>query len=192
MERLEELRAELDRIDAQMVSLYEQRMAVCEKVGELKIEEGRKVFDKNREREKLNCVTKNAKDTFFKKGLTEMFEQLMSQSRKLQYQLLTKKGALGRLPFIGVDALDWEHSRIVFQGTDGAYSQAAMQQYFREDVNSFHVQTFRDAMEAIEEGSADFAVLPIENSSAGVVNEVYDLLVEFENYIVGEAKILCR
>ncbi len=61
MERLEELRAELDRIDAQMVSLYEQRMAVCEKVGELKIEEGRKVFDKNREREKLNCVTKNAK-----------------------------------------------------------------------------------------------------------------------------------
>ncbi len=115
-----------------------------------------------------------------------MFEQLMSQSRKLQYQLLTKKGALGRLPFIGVDALDWEHSRIVFQGTDGAYSQAAMQQYFREDVNSFHVQTFRDAMEAIEEGSADFAVLPIENSSAGVVNEVYDLLVEFENYIVGE------
>lgn len=186
MERLEELRAELDRIDAQMVSLYEQRMAVCEKVGELKIEEGRKVFDKNREREKLNCVIKNAKDTFFKKGLTEMFEQLMSQSRKLQYQLLTKKGALGRLPFIGVDALDWEHSRIVFQGTDGAYSQAAMQQYFREDVNSFHVQTFRDAMEAIEEGSADFAVLPIENSSAGVVNEVYDLLVEFENYIVGE------
>ncbi len=186
MERLEELREELDRIDAQMVSLYEQRMAVCEKVGELKIEEGRKVFDKNREREKLNCVTKNAKDTFFKKGLTEMFEQLMSQSRKLQYQLLTKKGALGRLPFIGVDALDWEHSRIVFQGTDGAYSQAAMQQYFREDVNSFHVQTFRDAMEAIEEGSADFAVLPIENSSAGVVNEVYDLLVEFENYIVGE------
>ena len=41
-------------------------------------------------------------------------------------------------------------------------------------------------MEAIEEGSADFAVLPIENSSAGVVSEVYDLLVEFENYIVGE------
>lgn len=186
MERLEELRAELDRIDAQMVSLYEQRMAVCEQVGEFKIEKGRKVFDRNREWEKLNCVTKNAKDAFYKKGLTELFEQLMSQSRKLQYQLLTKKGALGRLPFIGVDALDWERSRIVFQGTDGAYSQAAMQQYFREDVNSFHVQTFRDAMEAIEEGSADFAVLPIENSSAGVVNEVYDLLVEFENYIVGE------
>ena len=73
-----------------------------------------------------------------------------------------------------------------FQGTEGAYSQAAMEMYFGKDTNSFHVQTFRDAMEAIEEGSADFAVLPIENSSAGAVNEVYDLLVEFENYIVGE------
>lgn len=186
MESLDELREELDRIDAEMVDLYEKRMAICELVGEIKIEEGRKVFDKTREREKLNRVTANAKDAFFKKGLTEMFEQLMSQSRKLQYQLLTKKGALGRLPFIGVDALDWENSRIVYQGTDGAYSQAAMQHYFSKDVNSFHVQTFRDAMEAIEEGSADFAVLPIENSSAGVVNEVYDLLVEFENYIVGE------
>ena len=58
---------------------------------------------------------------------------------------------------------------------------------FRSDqVNSFHVDTFRDAMSAIDEGSADFAVLPIENSTAGMVSEIFDLLVEFENYIVGE------
>ena len=62
----------------------------------------------------------------------------------------------------------------------------AIQTFFGEDVNCFHVDTFRDAMCAIEEGSADFAVLPIENSTAGIVNEIYDLLVEFENYIVGE------
>ncbi len=61
-----------------------------------------------------------------------------------------------------------------------------MHQFFGEDVNCFHVRTFRDAMDAIEEGSADFAVLPIENSSAGPVNEMYDLLDEFENYIVAE------
>ena len=67
-----------------------------------------------------------------------------------------------------------------------AGSQAAMIQYFGEGVNCFHVDTFRDAMLAIDEGSADFAVLPIENSSAGIVSEIYDLLVEFENYIVGE------
>lgn len=58
--------------------------------------------------------------------------------------------------------------------------------YFGDEVHSFNVDTFRDAMLSIDEGSADFAVLPIENSSAGIVSEIYDLLVEFENYIVGE------
>lgn len=186
MESLQELRGQLDEIDAQIVELYQKRMDVCNKVGEYKVTAGRKVFDKQREQEKLAAVTAGVTNEFYKKGLTELYEQLMSMSRKLQYQLLTKKGALGRLPFIGVDKLDVEGARIVFQGTEGAYSQAAMKKYFGSDINSFHVQTFRDAMEAIEEGTADFAVLPIENSSAGAVNEVYDLLMEFENYIVGE------
>lgn len=186
MEKLLELRGRLDEIDKQIVDLYEKRMEICGQVGEIKIEAGRKIFDKQRELEKLAAVVAGVDDEFYKKGVTELFEQIMSMSRKLQYQLLTKKGALGRLPFIGVDTLDVEGARIVFQGTEGAYSQAAMDKYFGDNLNSFHVQTFRDAMEAIEEGSADFAVLPIENSSAGVVNEVYDLLMEFENYIVGE------
>ena len=186
MASLEELRSQLDEIDGQIVDLYQKRMDICAEVGEYKIGTGKKVFDKNREREKLEAVSAGVCDELYKKGIKELFEQLMSVSRKLQYQMLTKKGALGRLPFIGVDKLDWEQSRIVFQGTEGAYSQAAMESYFGKDSNSFHVQTFRDAMEAIEEGSADYAVLPIENSSAGAVSEVYDLLVEFENYIVGE------
>lgn len=186
METLQELRAQLDEIDTRIVDLYQERMDICGKVGEYKITAGKKVFDKQREKEKLAAVTADVFNEFYKKGLTELYEQLMSVSRKLQYQMLTEKGALGRLPFIGMDELDVEGARIVFQGTEGAYSQAAMEKYFGKDINSFHVQTFRDAMEAIEEGSADFAVLPIENSSAGVVNEVYDLLMEFENYIVGE------
>lgn len=186
MAELEELREHLAQIDSQIAELYKSRVQVCEKIGDIKIDAGKKVFDKKREKDQLARITRNVADDFLRLGLTELFEQLMSQSRKMQYQMLTKKGALGRLPFIGVDKLDYEQSRIVFQGTDGAYSQAAMHAYFGKDINSFHVQTFRDAMEAIEEGSADFAVLPIENSSAGVVSEVYDLLVEFENYIVGE------
>ncbi len=186
MESLQELRVQLDVIDDEIVELYQKRMDICSKVGDYKISAGKKVFDKQREQEKLAAVTEKVSDAFYKKGVRELYEQLMSMSRKLQYQLLTKRGALGRLPFIGVDKLDVDGARIVFQGREGAYSQAAMEKYFGKDINSFHVQTFRDAMEAIEEGSADFAVLPIENSSAGVVNEVYDLLMEFENYIVGE------
>ena len=125
-------------------------------------------------------------DDFNKKGIQELYQQLMSISRKLQYQQLVEAGALGRLPFIRIDDLDKKSARVVFQGTEGAYGQAAMRQFFGEDVNSFHVRTFRDAMEAIEEGAADYAVLPIENSTAGPVIEMYDLLDEFENYIVAE------
>ena len=186
MAELAELREQLDQIDDKIAELYEKRMEVCAQVGEYKIKAGKKVFDRQREKEKLADVASKVKGEFNSKGIQEVYQQLMSMSRKLQYQQLVSAGALGRLPFIPVDSLDKENARVVFQGTEGAYSQAAMQQFFGPDVNSFHVRTFREAMEAIEEGSADYAVLPIENSSAGPVNEMYDLLDEFENYIVAE------
>lgn len=181
-----ELRGKLDQIDSQIVELYEDRMDVCRQVAEYKIETGKKVFDRQREQEKLAKVKSLTHNEFNSYGVEELFEQIMSMSRKLQYQMLAEHGSLGKLPFIGVDELETKKARVVFQGADGAYSQAAMMQYFGDQIKSFHVDSFRDAMSAIDEGSADFAVLPIENSTAGIVNEIYDLLVEFENYIVGE------
>lgn len=181
-----ELRKQIDEIDEQIVQLYEKRMDISSQVADYKIETGKKVFDKEREIAKLNKVKELTHNDFNRYGIQELFEQIMSMSRKLQYRKLSETGSLGRLPFIGVDALDVQKARVVFQGAEGAYSQMAMETFFGENVNCFHVDTFRDAMCAIEEGSADFAVLPIENSTAGIVNEIYDLLVEFENYIVGE------
>lgn len=183
---LEEIRKNLDEIDSEIVALYEKRMQLCKEVAEYKIATGKKVFDKERENQKLAAVSELASNAFNRKGIKELFEQLMAMSRKLQYQEIARKGTSGRLPFIRVEELDTKGARIVFPGTEGAYTQAAMQKYFGEDINSFHVRTFREAMEAMEEGTADFAVLPIENSSAGGVNEVNDLLVAYENYIVGE------
>ncbi len=181
-----ELRNQIDEIDQQIVRLYEQRMEICGRVAAYKIETGKKVFDKQREMEKLVRVKSLTHNEFNSHGVEELFEQIMSMSRKLQYQLLAQHGSTGRLPFIGVDELETKRARVVFQGAEGAYSQAAMAQYFGDQIQSFHVDTFREAMSAIDEGSADFAVLPIENSTAGIVSEIYDLLVEFENYIVGE------
>ncbi len=187
-----ELREQIDVIDRQIVSLYEQRMDICGKVAEYKIETGKKVFDRQREMEKLASVKALTHNEFNSHGVEELFEQIMSMSRKLQYQMLSQHGSMGRLPFIGVEELEKNRARVVFQGAEGAYSQAAMTRYFGEQIQSFHVDTFRDAMSAIDEGSADFAVLPIENSTAGIVSEIYDLLVEFENYIVGEQIIQVR
>lgn len=181
-----QLRGQLDEIDEKIVALYEQRMEICRQVAEYKIQTGKKVFDRQRETEKLAAVKAMTHNDFNSHGIEELFEQIMSMSRKLQYQLLAQNGSIGKLPFIGVDELDTKKARVVFQGAEGAYSQEAMMQYFGDRVNSFHVDTFRDAMSAIDEGSADFAVLPIENSTAGIVTEIYDLLQEYENYIVGE------
>ena len=183
---LGELRNRIDEIDEQIVALYEERMEVCKGVAEYKIANGKKVFDRAREDEKLQKVSALAHNEFTSHGVQELFEQIMSMSRKLQYQMLADAGSTGRLPFIGVQELDTAHARVVFQGAEGSYSQAATKRFFGEGVNSYSVETFRDAMAAIEEGSADYAVLPIENSTAGIVSEIYDLLVEFENYIVGE------
>lgn len=186
MADLLELRGKLDEIDAKIVDLYEKRMDFCKEIAEYKIQTGKKVFDRQRENEKLAKVKELTHDEFYAKGVEELFEQIMSFSRKLQYRMLAEKGVAGRLPFIGVDDLEIQKARVVFQGAEGSYSQAAMMKYFGDQINSFHVDTFREAMEAIDEGAADFAVLPIENSTAGIVSENYDLLAEFENFIVGE------
>lgn len=179
-------RQELDKIDKEIVALYEKRMDICAQVGEDKIKTGKKIFDKEREAQKLEAVRSMASDEFRKHGVEELFQQLMSMSRKLQYRILEENGISGRIPFIGIEDIDKDNVTVVYQGTEGAYSQQAMQAYFGENVKNFHVDTFRDAMLTIAEGNADFGVLPIENSSAGIVSENYDLLVEFENYIVAE------
>lgn len=192
MRDLKDLREEIDQIDQQIVELFERRMAVSEEVAEYKIGAGKKVFDKEREQSKLETLTGLAHNEFNRHGVQELFNQIMSMSRKKQYQLLAKNGAAGRLPFIAVDEIEREHVRVVFQGVEGAYSHAAMCQYFGDQVNCFHVSKWRDAMEAIAEGAADYAVLPIENSTAGIVADNFDLLVDFENYIVGEQVVKCE
>ena len=189
---LQELRKEIDAVDKQIVELYEKRMDIASRVADFKINTGKKVFDKQREDEKLTEIKKLAKSDFNRTGLVELFSQLMSMSRKLQYQKLAEAGASGQLPFIKIDSIDKKNARVCFQGASGSYSEEAMKQFFGEDVNSIPVDTFRDAMALLEEGSADYAVLPIENSTAGIVSEIYDLLAEYEHYIIGEQIIKIR
>ena len=181
-----ELRDRIDEIDAQIVELYEKRMEICGQVAEYKIETGKKVLDKEREDAKLEKVRALTRKEYNRHGVTELFQQIMASSRKLQYQLLTAAGVAGRLPFVQVDEIPRENVRVVFQGVEGAYSQAAMKAFFGEKIRSFHVKQWRDALAAISDGMADYAVLPIENSTAGIVSEIYDLLLKYDQYIVGE------
>lgn len=192
MADLLELRDQIDEIDQEIIRLFEERMEVSRQVADFKIRTGKPVFDKERELAKLKKVRELAHTPFNATGTEELFQQIMSMSRKLQYQLLTKHGMEEEKDYTMVEELPKEQARVVFQGVEGAYSHAAMNAFFGRGVESFHVQTWKNAMDAIASGSADYAVLPIENSTAGIVAEIYDLLVDYDLYIVGEQIIRCE
>ncbi len=186
---LNEIREKIDVTDREIVQLFEQRMRLTQQVAEYKIEVGKPVFDREREVSKLKTLGALASGEFNKKAVQELFQQIMSISRKRQYQLLGEQGKTDGLPengYVQVEKLPSENATVVFQGVEGAYSFAAMKTFFGDGIRSFHVETWKDAMEAICRGDADYAVLPIENSTAGSVLDIYDLLVEYPHYIVGE------
>lgn len=189
---LKECREKIDEIDARIVRLYEERMKVSEEVALYKLSKGMNVLDKSREKAKRDAVKALTHDEFNSKGIEELYNHIMSISRKKQYDIMEEKGMGSRPSFIPKDELDTDNARIVYQGTEGAYSEEAAIRYFGENSLRIHVDTFKDAMSLIDEGLADFAVLPIENSSAGIVSENYDLLTQFENYIVGTQVVEIR
>lgn len=183
---LQECRKEIDKIDSEIIRLFEQRMKVCEDVAKYKIGTGKKVLDPERERSKIETIQKMAHGEFNKLGAQELFQQIMAISRKRQYQLLTEHGVEEEKTLEMVEELPLKDISVVFQGVEGAYSYAAMREYFEDDIKSYHVKTWRDAMEEVSAGRADYAVLPIENSTAGIVADIYDLLTEYHLNIVGE------
>ena len=189
MKELSKIREEIDEIDSQIAALYEARMRLTGEVAEYKLSVGKPVLDKTREKEKLEKVKGLVQSEENRYGVGELFEQIMALSRRRQYQMMIQHGQGRDMGFTQVDRLPFETNKVVYQGTEGAYSQLAMKAYFGEEIDSYHVETWRDAMEAISSGQADYAVLPIENSSAGIVGENFDLLVEYDNCIAAEQTI---
>lgn len=189
MKDLQEIRKDIDVIDKKIVDLYKERMNLTSEVASYKIATGKQVLDRERELSKLKVLETLADTDFTRHGVRELFEQIMSTSRKKQYQLLTSCGKIEELGFTEIPSLQMEGIHVVYQGVEGAYTHQALASYFGEETECFNVDTWRDAMEAIKSGKADYAVLPFENSSAGIVAENYDLLKEYGYYIVGEQKI---
>ena len=183
---LQEIRGKLDQIDKTITELFEERMKLCADVAAFKIETGKAVYDGAREEEKLHTVGGLAHGEFNRQAVTELFSQIMTISRRYQYQLLAEHGKVPDSGFEPVEHLARDGVRVVYQGVEGAYSHEAAMRYFGKDVPAYHVSSWEEAMEEVSQKKADYAVLPIENSSAGAVSGIYDLLVKYNNYIVGE------
>ncbi len=187
MKDLKDIRVEIDAVDQEILSLFKKRMGLTTEVAEYKIATGKPVFDKQREDDKLEVLAGFGTDDFSKQSINELFSQIMSISRKKQFKLLAENGKGFDTGFSPIEKFDFSKAVVCFQGVQGAYSQLAMDQFFKGQMKeSFYVDTWRDAMDAIYNGTADYAVLPIENSLAGSIEENFDLLSEYNVAIIGE------
>ena len=186
MRDLADIRVEIDTVDNEILNLFTKRMELACQVAEYKIATGKKVYDKGREDEKLDKLSSLVEGDFTQQAVRELYTQIMSISRIKQFSILSAKGIGFETGFQQVDDFDFSDAVVCFQGVQGAYSQLAMMAFFDKMKTSFHVDMWRDAMDAISSGKADYAVLPIENSLAGSVEENFDLLSEYNVAIVGE------
>jgi chorismate mutase/prephenate dehydratase len=187
MRDLGDIRVEIDQVDREILNLFNKRMELACQVAEYKIATGKKVYDKEREDAKIEKLSSYVDDDFSEQAVKELYTQIMSISRKKQFAILQERGVSFDTGFTQVDKFDFSDAIVCFQGVQGAYSQLAMLAFFDDEMkDSFHVDLWRDAMEAISTGKADYAVLPIENSLAGSIEENFDLLSEYNVAIIGE------
>jgi chorismate mutase/prephenate dehydratase len=187
---LTEARVKIDEIDEQLVDLFCKRMELSRDVAAWKKEKGLPLTDPERERKKLAAVTDRAGEEF--RGYTAaLYSQLFDLSKAYQAQLNR-----GRSPLCALMEETMEKTPPVFpefanvacQGVEGAYSQQACEKLFAVP-NILFFKSFEGVFTAIEKGLCKYGVLPIENSTAGSVNAVYDLMMRHRFYIVRSVRL---
>lgn len=181
-----EIRDQLDVIDRQITELYKKRMDLCEQVATYKIKTGKAVFDPEREAQKIETVQSYLHTDFDRKAIRELYQQMMTISRRRQFCILSAHGKTFHADFQKLKALPKEGKRVVYQGVEGAYAHLAACQCFGAETAFTHVKTWKDAMDAVMQDEADYAVLPIENSSHGAVSDIFDLLVRYPSLCIVE------
>ena len=190
MEDLTTLRKELDDIDKRILDLFARRMDCSERVAEYKRAEGLAVLDRARERAKLNSIYSAAPDEL-KDYSTLLFSTLLELSRARQYTLLgSTDDTLERIQaaYETTDQLFPRSASVACQGVEGAYSQMAADKLFKRPSIEYH-RTFEGVFRAVDEGRVRYGVLPVENSTAGTVGAVYDLMMRHDFHIVRTCRV---
>ena len=187
---IQELRKNIDRIDQQIVQLYCERMETARQIGAYKRENHLPVRDTERERELLNRLAQQAGDQY-EQGIRALYQQMLDHSRILQQLEGKPESSLGaqiRRALDNAPALFPEKASVACQGVEGAYSQQACEKVFRYP-SIMYCRTFENVFSAIESGLCRYGILPIENSLAGSVNSVYDLMMQHHCYIVRSVRV---
>ena len=184
MKDIKILRKDLDEIDKQIVSLMEKRYNISSEVAEYKIANSKKVYDKKREDEVIlsrkNSLNNHKYDDF----IAELYEKIMEQSREIQLDMVNKnqKDEVIKEDFVF-------HPKIAYCGVKGSYAYQGIGMLFKDEFDEVSTSSFEDAFLKIKENKSDYALIPIENSSTGSINDVYDLLFKYNFKICGEVKV---
>lgn len=198
MRDLQQCRAEIDRLDRQIVALFEERMAVCREVGAYKVAHHLPVLDEERERQVLQAKAELLQDAGLRPQVIALFETIMAGSRSLQRRMVTETDPAKAGDLEAYQAMrHWSgqpltEQRVLYQGQPGAYCEEAAMGFFGDDCQRMNLKTWDGVFRGVKEGFGDFGVVPIENSSTGSINDVFDLLGQFGCYIVGEQIVPVR
>ena len=174
---IDKLRADIDGIDSQLIDLFERRMQIALEVARYKKESGKPVFDNSRERQLLHKVSGEI-DADLEVYIRVFFSMLMDLSRSYQHKFLTDESKLRKRIEAAVEQtpkLFPEKAVVACQGAEGAYAQMACDKLFTTP-NIMYFNTFEGVLKAVQHGLCRYGVLPIENSTAGSVNQIYDLM----------------
>jgi len=187
---LEELRAQIDEIDDRLAQAFVERMQVVDEISAAKRQTGKAVLDPARERRKLADIAQKLPPELEQYGYA-LWSMLFEISRSRQSALRPEASPLRReieTAMAATPPLFPPKAAVACQGVEGAYSQLACEKLFRHP-QVMYFGTFEAVFSAVESGLCRFGVLPLENSTAGSVNQVYDLMRRHNFKIVRAARL---
>ncbi len=190
MADLLEIRNRIDSIDAQICDLFAQRMDCTREVAEYKKSVGKPILDRGRERAKLADVATKVPEEL-RDFSQVLFSLIMEISRTQQSAEINEKSELAnniQAAIDGTPALFPQNAFVACQGVEGAYSQHAADRLFKHAKISYF-DSFEGVFKAVDEGFCEYGVLPVENSTAGTVNQVYDLMMRHNFSIVRSVRL---
>ncbi|MCW8347838.1 prephenate dehydratase [Vibrio sp. ZSDZ65] len=180
---LDEIRLRLNELDDQLLQLLSERRRFSIEVAKSKVETSKPVRDASREQQLLVKLINNGKDKYQLDApyITKIFHTIIEDSVLLQQNYLQNLAnpQQSRKPL----------ARVAFLGSKGSYSHLASREFFSRkntELIELNCDQFKEVIKTVESGHADYGVLPIENTSSGSINEVFDLLQHTTLHIVGE------
>lgn len=188
---LKDIRRNIDAIDDQIVKLFAARMDCSRQVAEVKRLSGRVIRDPAREREIVNRLTRAAGDEYAP-YVSTLYAHILDLSRSYQSAVQHRPGALAAKIERAIAETEGRglpaHALVACQVTEGSYQQQACEKLFAHP-DILYFDSFDRVFSAVEKGMCRYGILPIENSTAGSVSQVYDLMEKHHFYICGAQKL---